>query len=465
MKKVQDKILKKLTLELCHRSPAGALSFIVSTAPLLLYPLVYEGPLHFYYILIVLSILPVNILRFFLAQKIIGRPDNISPRILLAHNITIVLNAACYSLFLALVFWTLNLATIHFTVAIIVLATISAASTSSLGLNPKLQYSFLFLVAAIPTSEFFILSFIRHDQGYGLLAFLFFIFTSYLVSHSRLYYKKMVQLYKYEDQLISEKEQLQLVVIELKEAQEEILNQKARADYASKLAAIGEMASGIAHEINNPLSIIQGNLKHIQSLSEHNEGLNELTKTQFSERSEKIQNSVNRIGRIINGLKLFSRQRKNESLEKVPFQTIIDNTLELCSEKFALNSINLVVKNCPSANLVINTAEITQVLHSLLNNAYEAVNNANNPEVRIELEVKKNFLNVKIIDNGAGIPDEVRNKIFIPFYTSKEIGKGPGLGLSIARGIIEQHGGTIYLEDKNVAHQWTTFVFTLPLAS
>ncbi|MDO9184221.1 MAG: ATP-binding protein, partial [Bacteriovorax sp.] len=97
----------------------------------------------------------------------------------------------------------------------------------------------------------------------------------------------------------------------------------------------------------------------------------------------------------------------------------------------------------------------------LLNNATEATSNILNPEITISMEVKKEFLSVCISDNGKGIPEENRAKIFLPFFTTKEIGAGPGLGLSVSRKIIEDHGGTLIFDEH--ANQ-TTFKIVLPLA-
>lgn len=444
----------ELMSEFCRRSTGGSMAFMASTIPLLLFPLITRAPYHAYYMLLVFSILPINLMRILVARKILSNLAA-NENLYTAHTLTIFLNALCYGLFIGLAFWTLPISSIGFIISIIILSAISSGSTSSLALSPFHQYGFLILVAILPTLELFLLSAIRNDQGYGLLASLISIFIAYVILSSRQYYEKMVKLFKY--------------VQKLKVAQDEILTQKARADHASRLAAIGEMASGIAHEINNPLSIIQGHVKHLQILAEQSDTLDEASKTQFSERSEKIQNSVTRIGRIINGLKLFSQQRKTVDVEKIDFQKIINNTLELCEERFHLHNIDLMIDKSPTDEIAVNVAQITQVLHHLLINAFEAVINTERPKVAIRIEIIKDHLEIRISDNGKGVPIELRNRIFIPFFTSKEIGKGAGLGLSISKGIIEQHGGSLYLEENEDSglinkEQWTTFVLTIPLA-
>lgn len=459
-------INEKLTVEFCRRSPAGAWAFIASTFPLMLFPLVTEKPYYYFSIGLLLAIIPTNLVRFFLARKIMTantEGKTLDEKTLLAHTAAIILNALFYGLYIGLSFWALPLKSFGFLVSVIVMSAITAGSTSSLVLDPFIQSGFLILAAVIPNIELLMLSLFRPGQGYAFIAILLFIYIAYLFAHSRQYYKKMRQLYEYEERLLTEKTQLEIIVDELKRAQEEILTQKARADHAARLASIGEMASGIAHEINNPLSIIQGNLRHIQTLLDETT-LNEPSRSVFEERSEKIQNAVRRIGRIINGLKLFSMQRKDSAHERVPFKMIIGNTLELCAEKFHLNHIKLEINEPPADDVHINIAEITQVLMHLMNNAFDAVVNTANPVVKIETKIRKNFLVVSVRDNGIGIPDDIKNRIFIPFFTSKEVGKGPGLGLSISRGIIEQHGGTLYLQEGEEAAHWTTFVFTLPLA-
>lgn len=458
---MRTEISKKITMEFCRRSPAGAIAFAFSAIPLLFFPLINEEPLKYFYLTIVALVIPINIARVFIARKIISSEHEISEPMIIAHSLTIFLNAICFGIFISMVLWTSPITTLGFVVSLIILAAISAGSTSSLVLKPFIQYTFLTLVALIPILELFILSIYRRNEGYGLLAFLLSIFMGYLIAHSRQYYKKMTQLYHYDAQLLDEKNQLQVLLEDLKSAQAEVNTQKARADHASRLAAIGEMASGIAHEINNPLSIIQGYVKQLQTIPEINL-MKESDKIQYLERTEKIQNAVTRIGRIINGLKLFSHQKKDIGFELVDFQKIVDNTLELCAERFYLNAINLYVEQAPKNLVKVNIAQITQVLHHLLNNAFEAVIGATNPEVRVSIKIIGKYLHVYIQDNGVGITDQIKERIFIPFYTTKEVGKGAGLGLSISKGIIENHGGNIQLEE-NSDSKWTTFVFTLPL--
>ncbi|MDO9183708.1 MAG: ATP-binding protein [Bacteriovorax sp.] len=464
----EELILKKLNIEFCKRSIPAAIALIISATPLLFFPLIAEGPFHQIFMILVALTIPVNIIRIFLAHEI-GKNKNYIPRNLeLGHFATLLIYALCSGLFIGLSLWSLSISSIGFMVSIIIITAISGATTSSLVLNPRLQLAFLFLVAIIPTIELFVMSVIRKDSGYGLIAMLIAVFTGYVIAHSRNYYKQMTQLYEYEEQLLSEKQQLQIIVDELSIAQKEIVTQKARADQASQLAAIGEMASGIAHEINNPLSIIQGNIKRIEILANANTEIDELDKTQFSDRSEKINKSITRISRIINGLKLFSRQKNDENNKNVNFKSILDNSLDLCRERFSLNLIDLEIGECPDVEVNIDEAQISQVLTHLLNNSFEAVRESKAPRVKIYMALRNNFLIISVTDNGTGVPLDIRHKIFRPFFTSKEIGKGQGLGLSISREIIEQHGGVLFLEEEGLKDEEafveeTTFTFTLPL--
>lgn len=165
-------ISKKITMEFCRRSPAGAIAFAFSAIPLLFFPLIQKEPLKYFYLIVVALIIPINIARVLIARKIYLSEQEISEPRIIAHSLTIFLNAICFGIFIGLVLWTVPITSLGFVVSLIILAAISAGSTSSLVLKPFLQFTFLTLVALIPILELFILSIYRLNEGYGLLAFL-----------------------------------------------------------------------------------------------------------------------------------------------------------------------------------------------------------------------------------------------------------------------------------------------------
>lgn len=232
--------------------------------------------------------------------------------------------------------------------------------------------------------------------------------------------------------------------------------QRVRAVESARLAALGEMAGGIAHEINNPLSIISLITQQQQELLSHERFDIEKVKTAF----QRIDLTTRRISKIIYGLKEFSRDGGTDPLETTSLQSILDGTLTFCHEKFKHNNIQLIVQAPPShIILYCRPVQISQVLLNLLNNAFDAIQNL--PEKWIEIKIVEQgpYVEIRVIDSGEGISADYRDKIFQPFFTSKEVGKGTGLGLSISKGIVEAHHGQIFVDSES---PHTTIVVRLP---
>jgi PAS domain S-box-containing protein len=224
---------------------------------------------------------------------------------------------------------------------------------------------------------------------------------------------------------------------------------------SNKMASLGEMASGIAHEINNPLAIIKMTALQMQkNINEDN--------TVLKNGVTKIDSTVDRISKIIQGLRTFSRDGRNDPFEIVSFDHLIDDILSFCKERLKHHSIQLIKEDF-DPNLVFEgrQIEISQVILNLLNNAIDAVDPLEEEDKWIRISAKNNgsFLEIKITDSGKGIPLETQAKMFQPFFTTKEIGKGTGLGLSLSLTIIKNHLGEIFLDNDSPN---TCFVLRLP---
>lgn len=225
---------------------------------------------------------------------------------------------------------------------------------------------------------------------------------------------------------------------------------------ASRMSSLGEMASGVAHEINNPLSIVLGKVSLLSRLL-MNPNIDVDKAKHFI---GQIQDTSNRIAKIIKGLRAFARDASSEPFEVCSMKNVIQDTLELCSARFYAYDVKLIIpQNFPS-NVVFwgRSEQIAQVLLNLLNNAFDAAYETEEKWVEVQIQNIEGLIRVSVIDSGKGIDEELRKKIFEPFFTTKEIGKGTGLGLSISKGIIETHKGSLEF-DALAIH--TTFVFAL----
>lgn len=248
-------------------------------------------------------------------------------------------------------------------------------------------------------------------------------------------------------------EALQILVAERTEQLEE---QKIKNFVASKMATLGEMASGIAHEINNPLAIILGFLSMLKKMEEDPDVT--------SEEKNKILNDIRettlRIDKIVRGLKFFARDGSMDEFVPTSLNQVVEDTLTLCKQKFYQKGCKVHI-NIPKENLIIKCQpiSISQALLNLLGNAFDAIENNPVKWIKIDGVEKNGYVLIQITDSGSGINSNLHDKIMVPFFTTKPVGKGTGLGLPIVKGIMEQHKGTLSL-DKSSAN--TSFIMSFP---
>lgn len=245
---------------------------------------------------------------------------------------------------------------------------------------------------------------------------------------------------------------------ELVETRKDLEAQQAKAYYSAKLASLGEMAASIAHEINNPLAIIQGSAEQmIRGYEKEN-----LTKERGEQSVRKIVETTERISKIVRSLKILSRDGDKDPFKDFFLKEIIDDCLEVIRQNLYEKQVKLTTTDIP-ADLKIHgqQVQIAQVIMNLLSNAYHAIESVNGKKwIKIELIKHDHYIELHISDSGPGIPEIIREKIMEPFFTTKDVGKGTGLGLSISKAIIENHGGTLKLDEDA---QNTTFTISLPM--
>ncbi|MBC7712502.1 MAG: hypothetical protein H7177_04160 [Rhizobacter sp.] len=223
----------------------------------------------------------------------------------------------------------------------------------------------------------------------------------------------------------------------------------------SKMAALGEMAGGISHEINNPLAVIKGAIEQMKRLPPQNKEDAE----KFNILSDKISRMVNRITRITGGLKEFSQDNSDQSLELNDLNDLIDDGIRLSIRMFNDLETDIVFNPTDKAMCLCKKNQIVQIIFKLCTNAIEATNNSASPLINITLGIEKDFYVIAISDNGVGISDANATKVMEPFFTTKEIGSGIGLGLSAAHGFAKVHGGELLLERNKL---FTRFILKLP---
>lgn len=228
---------------------------------------------------------------------------------------------------------------------------------------------------------------------------------------------------------------------EIFEMRKELDIQRTKAEFSARLATLGEMAGGIAHEVNNPLSVIIGVSSQIATLIQQPE----IDVAKVTDKIDKISKTSFRISKIVTGLQSFSRQSDKDPFVPTPLTQILDDTFELCRERFLQHSIQLIIQDAPDLELPVRSVQISQVLINLLNNAFDVIKNTDNPMINLSFQVTESDVLIHVSDSGPGIPKSIAERIFDPFFTTKDVGQGTGLGLSISRSIMLDHQGDLQL--------------------
>lgn len=224
------------------------------------------------------------------------------------------------------------------------------------------------------------------------------------------------------------------------------LEYNAKLSYSSKLAAIAEVASGIAHEINNPLAVMQLSLN---KYSKHLQDSNYQEELFYKEFSNSMSFQISKISKIIRGLMDFSDTSRSGSFEVVNIEEVIDRVRLFFTEKFKNYNIKFHIDfTFQGAKVLGNFQELVQVLINLLSNAFEAIVHQQERIILLTIDRRDEYLIISVKDNGPGVKLDQVDKIFQPFFTTKETGEGvgSGLGLSVSKGIIESHGGNLIYE-------------------
>ena len=244
-------------------------------------------------------------------------------------------------------------------------------------------------------------------------------------------------------------------ITERRQEQERRDQLEARARLASHLASIGEMASGIAHEINNPLTAVIGYSQILGALSLPEEAL---------DAARQIQQGSARVAGIVQRLLTFARQRKPQRTE-VDMNEVVRSTLAL--RDYALRTGNIRVTTQLDSALprtVADGQQMQQVILNLIVNAEAAMSGARGRgELAISTERRGENILISVKDDGPGIPREIQDRIFDPFFTTREVGQGTGLGLSICHGIVSEHGGRIWVQSE--PGQGAAFHVNIPITT
>ena len=312
--------------------------------------------------------------------------------------------------------------------------------------------------------------------------------------------QKTANLKDLNQQLSQRTEQLEQEVGERKQTEEALRKSQAQLVQTEKMSSLGQLVAGIAHEINNPVNFIHGNLRHVKTYTEDLLGLIDLYQQESSEMSEGLEDAVesmdlafmqedlpkvvdsmqmgtSRIREIVKSLRIFSRLDEVES-KTVNIHEGIDSTLMILQNRLKAHrdrpEITVVRDYGSLLSVECYPGQLNQVFLNLLSNAIDALDEKQQQHSQQVLKTEPGIIQIRtqslengwveiaVRDNGLGISAAAQSKLFDPFFTTKAIGKGTGLGLSISYQIVtEKHQG--HLRCRSVPGEWTQFTITIPI--
>jgi PAS domain S-box-containing protein len=244
-------------------------------------------------------------------------------------------------------------------------------------------------------------------------------------------------------------------ITDRKRAEEELARQREALYQSEKLNALGSLLAGVAHELNNPLSVVVGQATMLSDAA---------ADPKTAERAEKIRRAADRCARIVRSFLSLAR-RKTPEMTAVQLNVVIEMAVELLSYQLRTADVGLTLDLAPDLPpLLADADQLNQVVTNLVHNALQALGEVSRQR-RLTISTRRHggngSLQLSVADNGPGVPPDLRTRVFEPFFTTKSPGAGTGIGLSLCLGIVASHGGSIRVEE--TPGGGATFIVELPL--
>jgi len=236
---------------------------------------------------------------------------------------------------------------------------------------------------------------------------------------------------------------------------ESLKAEKLKLAQASRLSLIGELSAGIAHEINNPLAIISGKVEWVVNALKHEKVENKKVKEDLL----RVLAATKRVAAIVGNIRTLSRNENAEETRVLSLKSVLSDALGYVKTRAVNHQVELEIDDFTDVQFQGRLVQASQVFINLTINAIDAVSVLKEKWIHIKVRNIDEFVEVRFIDSGSGIPEHLLEKIMDPFFTTKDIGKGTGLGLSISKNIVEGFGGRLFYE---LYDSHTSFVVHLP---
>lgn len=435
----KKKLSSLLDRELAARGKAAAISNSVFGIFIFIYH--FEAERFSFHIqgLAILTLL-LSALRYFLSRKYLSGDQHLIGFL----KINILAHSIVFGFISGLAVWELDFTGVNFSILVALVVGFTSGAIITLSYDRVLFNLHIGSILGTLTVLTALKEIIEGDPNGLRFAFIIIIYLIYLYMQYKTFHQETVKKLYYE-------EELELSNVEIKNSTEKLIQ-------ASRFEALGDMAQGLAHEINNSTMVILGSAQQVER---------ELRKESIlSQKNEKrIQNVVEAVLRmkvIIDGLKFFSQEIEKTDKVPTPLSQIIERTLQYAKEMLRAHHVALKVHPFSETIIPCQPFQITHILFNLLKNADEAMKKLPEDKRWIEFSAREDdhYIFFRVSNGGEKIPPEQRKKLFQPFYTTKEVNTGTGLSLSSARGLARDHGGEIYFDTEA---EFTTFILKLPL--
>lgn len=451
MKRTGLSLNERLDVELAEKTPAASIAFIIAASIFLYahFPGLNDPVTRFSAIIIIFACLG----RILMSRKALTL-EHYHPKLFFWLKIMIAINGFFWGAIFLPTIDILNSSSLNGGFLLLSITAMTASSVITLSSSLVLAYLFQWSLL-VPTA---VIAWMKlndqSNQGDWSFAIMMVIFILYLIKQTKDSRKQLIRTFTHEINLENSLE-------DLRKSNDRIVEETAKSQHASRLAAVGEIAGGIAHEINNPLTVVLSSIEHLENI--YTEDI-DLFHKNFLTRTSRSKTAIERINRIIRGLRTFSQQSDHLPKRWVPIKEILNDTIEFCGEK--MNHAGIAFSSSihnQEAKVLCNPVQISQVLLNLLNNSIYALSKdqgSGERWIKVDVSEAAGFIAISVSDSGKGIPKEHQIKLFQPFFTTKELGEGTGLGLSISQSILREHNGDIRYDDKSPN---TRFIFRLPL--
>lgn len=230
----------------------------------------------------------------------------------------------------------------------------------------------------------------------------------------------------------------------------EKLEYEQKSYTASKMASLGEMAGGIAHEINNPIGIILAKSYQVKR---------KVKEQAIKDDIDVIERNSLRVAKIVEGLRNFCQEGDKQISNFFNVREVLNETITYCQYRLSQENVDLQIDIPEETVFFGKKVQLSQILLNLINNALDAIKGQTAPWIKISSVQKNNHIEIRIQDSGPGIPEKMESKIMQPFFTTKDVGKGTGLGLSISFALAKLQNGSLSLDRKTSS---SCFLLTLP---